>query len=91
VAGRGVISRGYKHDPAFVKLVENTTPVAALDVDRFDAVVIAARQGPMFTFDSAAALHDTFVPMYEAGKTVAAQPHGVAVLRYARLSTVSPW
>jgi putative intracellular protease/amidase len=85
-----VISRGYKHDPEFVKLVENTKPMAALDVDRFDAIVITGGQGPMFTFDSATALHDRFVQMYEAGKIVAALCHGVAVLRYVRLSSGEP-
>jgi putative intracellular protease/amidase len=85
-----VISRGYKHDPEFVKLVENTKPMAAFDVDRFDAIVAAGGQGPMFTFDSATALHDKFVHMYEAGKVAAALCHGVAVLRYARLSNGEP-
>ena len=32
-----VISRGFKHDPEFVKLVENTAAVDDLDVDRYDA------------------------------------------------------
>jgi putative intracellular protease/amidase len=85
-----VISRGYKHDPEFVKLVQNTQPIAALDVDRFDAIVVAGGQGPMFTFESARALHDKFVQMYEAGKIAAALCHGVAVLKYTRLSSGEP-
>jgi putative intracellular protease/amidase len=40
----------------------------------------------MFTFDTAADLHRTFVRFYEGGKVVAALCHGVAVLRYARLT-----
>jgi putative intracellular protease/amidase len=85
-----VISRGYKHDFEFVKLVENTTPIADLDIDRFDAIVVTGGQGPMFTFDSATALHDKFVQMFEAGKLVAALCHGVAILRYARLADGEP-
>ncbi len=85
-----VISRGYKHDPEFVKLVEHTKPIAELDVDRFDAIVLVGGQGPMFTFKQAMALHARFVQMYEAGKVCAAMCHGVAILRYARLSTGQP-
>ena len=85
-----VISRGYKHDPEFVKLVDNTKPVADLDIDRFDAIVVTGGQGPMFTFDQATTLHQKFVRMYEAGKLCAALCHGVAILRYARLSDGEP-
>src|SRR5678816_2421543 len=30
-----VISRGYKHDPRFLKFVETTSPVDQVDLDRF--------------------------------------------------------
>jgi putative intracellular protease/amidase len=85
-----VISRGYKHDPEFVKLIENTTPIADLDIDSFDALVVTGGQGPMFTFESATGLHDKFVQMFEAGKLVAALCHGVSVLKYARLADGEP-
>jgi putative intracellular protease/amidase len=85
-----VISRGYKHDPEFVKLIEDTKSVDELDVDRFDALVVAGGQGPMFTFERAKNLHRKFVEFYEAGKVTAALCHGVAVLRYARLSDGEP-
>lgn len=85
-----VISRGYKHDPAFVALVEATAPVTKLDTDAFDAVVVAGGQGPMFTFENATELHRRFVAMYEAGKLCVALCHGVAVLRYTMLSDGRP-
>src|ERR1700756_5195980 len=44
--------RGYKHDPEFLKLIENTKPVNEIDLDRFDAIVVAGGQGPMFTFET---------------------------------------
>ena len=40
----------------------------------------------MFTFEKATDLHRKFVEFYEAGKIACALCHGVAVLRYARLS-----
>ena len=85
-----VISRGYKHDPEFMKLVENTRPIAELDLDRFDALVVAGGQGPMFTFETAHSLQSKFVEFYETGKVTAALCHGVAILRFADLSNGEP-
>ena len=82
-----LISMGFIHTPALASLVEQTTPVSALDVDRFDAIVVAGGQAPMFTFEAATDLHRTFAAFYEAGKVAAALCHGVAVLRYATRST----
>src|SRR6202051_1837485 len=85
-----VISRGFKHDPVFLKLIENTRPVEEIDLDRFDAILVAGGEGPMFTFATAENLHAKFAEFYEAGKLTAALCHGVAVLRYARLSNGQP-
>ena len=85
-----VISRGYKHDPQFLKLIEATRPVDDIDPERFDAVVVVGGQGPMFTFEDATNLHAKFTEFYEAGRICAALCHGVAVLRYARLSDGEP-
>jgi putative intracellular protease/amidase len=85
-----VISRGYKHDPAFVKLIENTRPVDELAVADYDALVVAGGQGPMFTFEKAENLQRKFAEFYESGKVTAALCHGTAILRYARLSDGEP-
>jgi putative intracellular protease/amidase len=85
-----VISRGYKHDPEFVKLIENTKKVDEIDITRFDALLVAGGQGPMFTFEKATNLHRKFAEFYEAGKVVVALCHGCAILRYATLSNGEP-
>jgi putative intracellular protease/amidase len=85
-----VISRGYKHDPRFGKLVENTRPVDDIDLDRFDAIVVAGGQAPMFTYDAATGLQAKFVEFYEAGKLCSALCHGLALLRFTTLSTGEP-
>jgi putative intracellular protease/amidase len=85
-----VISRGYKNDPEFVELLQNTSRVDDLDVDRYDTVVVAGGQGPMFTFEAATNLHAKFSEFYETGKPTAALCHGVAILRYARTSDGRP-
>lgn len=81
-----LISMGFIHTPRLAALVEQTAPISALDVDRFDAIVVAGGQAPMFTFEAATDLHRTFAAFYEAGKVAAALCHGVAVLRYATRS-----
>jgi putative intracellular protease/amidase len=81
-----LISMGFIATPKLAALVENTAKVDDIDLARFDAVVVAGGQAPMFNFEGAANLHKKFAEFYEAGKVVAALCHGVAILRYARLS-----
>ncbi|MDB4972808.1 MAG: type 1 glutamine amidotransferase protein [Myxococcaceae bacterium] len=82
-----LISRGFIETPSLLALVDNTAPVSALEVARFDAIVVAGGQSPMFTFEQATGLHEKFASFYEAGKIACALCHGVAILRYARLSS----
>jgi putative intracellular protease/amidase len=79
-----LISQGFIHTPELRALVADTKRVADLDVARFDAIVVAGGQAPMFTFEAATELHRKFVQFYEAGKVSAALCHGVAILAYAK-------
>ncbi|HYM69241.1 MAG TPA: type 1 glutamine amidotransferase domain-containing protein [bacterium] len=81
-----LISMGFIATPALAALVENTKSASEIDVARFDAIVVAGGQAPMFTFEGATGLHKKFVEFYEAGKIACVLCHGVALLRYARLS-----
>jgi putative intracellular protease/amidase len=85
-----LISMGFLSTPSLAALVEDTKPVSAIKVDRFDAIVVAGGQAPMFSFDKATALHKKFVEFYEAGKLACALCHGVAILKYARLPSGEP-
>lgn len=80
-----LISQGFIHTPELKALVDNTKKVADLDVARFDAIVVAGGQAPMFTYDKANALLEKFVAFYEAGKVTCALCHGTAVLAFAKL------
>ncbi|MER8547749.1 type 1 glutamine amidotransferase domain-containing protein [Mesorhizobium sp. M1182] len=82
-----LISLGFLSTPKLAALVETTRPIAELSVDAFDAIVVAGGQAPMFTFQGATELQRLFVAFFAAGKVAAALCHGVALLRYARLST----
>ena len=79
-----LISMGFLSTPALAALVEDTRPVSAIDVARFDAIVVAGGQAPMFSFEQATDLHRVFGAFYDAGKIACALCHGTAVLRYAR-------
>ncbi|GAB4025233.1 type 1 glutamine amidotransferase domain-containing protein [Spirosoma gilvum] len=81
-----LISQGFIHTEKLRTLVDNTKPVSELDVDAFDAIVVAGGQAPMFSFENATALQQKFVQFYEAGKVTSALCHGTAILRYAKLS-----
>jgi putative intracellular protease/amidase len=85
-----LISMGFIATPKLAALVENTRPVAAIELSRFDAIVVAGGQGPMFTFEKAVGLQKKVVEFYEAGKITCALCHGVAVLRYATGSAGDP-
>ncbi|WP_258052146.1 type 1 glutamine amidotransferase domain-containing protein [Mesorhizobium sp. INR15] len=79
-----LISLGFLSNPKLAALVENTRQAAEIDVGSFDAIVVAGGQSPMFTYERATDLQQTFVAFHEAGKVAAALCHGTAILRYAR-------
>jgi putative intracellular protease/amidase len=84
-----LISMGFIHTPKLAAPVERTKPVSDVEVARFDAIVVAGGQAPMFAFEKALDLQKKFVEFvefFEAGKIAAALCHGVALLRYAKLS-----
>ena len=82
-----LISLGFMNTPRLAALVSNTRPVKDLALDKFDAILIAGGQSPMFTFEKAMTLQKRFVEFYEAGKLACALCHGTAILRYAKLSS----
>ncbi|GAA4411128.1 type 1 glutamine amidotransferase domain-containing protein [Nibrella viscosa] len=81
-----LISQGFIHTENLRALVNATKRISELEVDKFDAIVVAGGQAPMFTFENATDLQKKFVEFYEAGKVTSALCHGTAILRYAKLS-----
>lgn len=82
-----LISRGFIGDSELMKLVDNTKNVDEIDLNKFDAIVVAGGQAPMFSYVKAENLQKKFVEFFEGGKVVAALCHGTAILRYTKLST----
>jgi putative intracellular protease/amidase len=85
-SAKDLISMGFIATPNLAALIDNTQTVDAIDLARFDAIVVCGGQGPMFTFESATNLQKTFVAFYEGGKVACALCHGVSLLRYAKLA-----
>lgn len=81
-----LITMGFINTGKLAALVTDTKPVTEISIERYDALVIAGGQAPMFTFANETALHKKFVEFYEAGKVTAALCHGVSILKYAKLS-----
>jgi len=82
-----LITQGFIHTPELMELLRETMPVSAMEISRFDAIVVVGGQAPMATIDKAVDLHALFVKFYEAGKVACCLCHGSAILRYAKLST----
>lgn len=80
-----LITQGFIHSPDLMALVNNTSKVSEIQLDRFDAILVAGGQAPMFTFAAATDLHAKFVEFYTKGKIAAVLCHGVALLKYAKL------
>lgn len=79
-----LISMGFLSTPSLAALIENTRPVDDILLDRFDAIVVAGGQAPMFNFATAENLHRKFAEFFDAGKVAAALCHGVSILCYAK-------
>ena len=81
-----LISMGFIATPKLAAMVENTKRVIEIDMAKFDAIVCAGGQGPMFTYGESKELQKKFADFYEAGKIACALCHGSAILRYTKLS-----
>ena len=81
-----LVSMGFVHTPALMKLLENTPRIADLDLGEFDAIMVAGGQSPMFTFRENEDLKQAIRRFYEAEKPTAVYCHGTAALVDIKLS-----
>jgi putative intracellular protease/amidase len=81
-----LISLGFINSPERAKLVEDSKPLADVDVAGYDAVLFVGGQGPMYTFFNDDRVLALLVSFYEAGKVTAVICHATCVLLKARLS-----
>ena len=81
-----LVSMGFVHTPALMDLLEDTPRLADLDLDEFDAIMVAGGQSPMFTFRDNEDLKRAIRHFYEAEKPTAVYCHGTAALVDLKLS-----
>lgn len=81
-----LVTMGFVNTPELMSLLDDTPRLADLDLDEFDALLIAGGQAPMFGFRDNEDLKRTIVHFYEAEKPVAAYCHGTSALVDVRLS-----
>jgi putative intracellular protease/amidase len=81
-----LITMGFVNTPELMALLEDTPRLADLDLDQFDAILVAGGQAPMFSFRDDEDLKRTIVHFYEAEKPVAAYCHGTSALVDVQLS-----
>lgn len=78
------ISKKILKSDSFQEAIENTPSIADLNMEDFDAIVVAGGQAPMFNFEEDLLLHQFFSDFYETGKITAALCHGTAILKFAK-------
>src|SRR5579884_3605883 len=81
-----LITLGFLSTPELAALLENTPKLADLDLDEYDAIMIAGGQAPMFSFRDNTQLHDAIRHFYESEKPTCVYCHGTAALVDAKLS-----
>ncbi|MGB3494417.1 MAG: type 1 glutamine amidotransferase domain-containing protein [Elainellaceae cyanobacterium] len=80
------LSLQYIHQPEFISLLEQTSAIADLDMNEFDAIVVCGGQSPMFTFRQDSVFIQLFTHFYESGKPTAALCHGTCILLETKLA-----
>ena len=75
-----LITMGFVNTPELMALLEDTPKLADLDLDEYDAIMVAGGQSPMFTFRDDNELKTAIRHFYEAEKPTAVYCHGTAAL-----------
>jgi putative intracellular protease/amidase len=81
-----LITMGFVNTPELAALLEDTPRLSDLDLDEFDAIMVAGGQSPMFTFRENEDLKATIRHFYESEKPTAIYCHGTAALVDLKLS-----
>jgi putative intracellular protease/amidase len=81
-----LISMGFFHTPELTSKLDDTPAISDLDLDQFDAIMVAGGQAPMLSYRDNTELHRVIRTFYEAEKPVAVYCHGVAALVDLQLS-----
>jgi putative intracellular protease/amidase len=81
-----LITMGFLNTPELAHLLEDTPKLSDLDLDAYDAIMVAGGQAPMFSFRDNEDVHDALRYFYESEKPTCIYCHGIAALVDLKLS-----
>jgi putative intracellular protease/amidase len=84
-----LITMGFVNTPELMARLDDTPRLADLDLDQYDAIMIAGGLAPMFSFRDHDQLHATIRHFYESEKPTCIYCHGTAALVDLKLSNGS--
>lgn len=81
---------GHYADREYMDLLEDTVPVADVNLDDYDAIYLTGGHGVMFDFPQSRELEDLMARFYESGRIVSTVCHGATGLLNVTLSSGEP-
>lgn len=81
-----LVTMGFLNTPELAALLDDTPKLSDLDLDEFDAIMVAGGQAPMFSFRDNEDVHHALRHFYEAEKPTCIYCHGTAALVDLKLS-----
>jgi putative intracellular protease/amidase len=81
-----LVTLGFLNTPELAALLDDTPKLDDLDLDEFDAIMVAGGQAPMFSFRDDERVHDALRRFYESEKPTCVYCHGTAGLVDLKLS-----
>ena len=81
-----LITMGFVNTPELMALLDDTPKLADLDLDQYDAIMVAGGLAPMFSFRDNEHVHAAIRHFYESEKPTCIYCHGTAALVDLKLS-----
>jgi len=81
-----LITMGFVNTPELMALLDDTPRVADLDLDEYDAIMVAGGLSPMWTYRDSEPLKDAIRHFYESERPAGIYCHGTAALADLKLT-----
>ena len=81
-----LVTMGFVNTPELMALLEDTPKLVDLDLDEYDAIMVAGGLAPMFSFRDDEQLHEALRRFYESERPTCIYCHGTAALVDLKLS-----
>jgi putative intracellular protease/amidase len=85
-SSQDLVTMGFVNTPELMALLEDTPTLVDLELDEYDAIMVAGGLAPMFGFRDNEQLHDALRRFYESERPTCIYCHGTAALVDLKLS-----